>query len=578
MASNLTDELQRMTQRSGSNTGLMRTEAERASFAINVRNDIASIMYQLNTVYYELAQVLSSTQGLDALSKGISGNVVFTHIDATEADAEAYWSKDQARTRTIKETVDVLLAEIARLENEIQIALQSDEYDDTAVRSLIQGNSLDLLQLARDCMGLNYSLDGDGAANLTWSLSQAVDAIGAMFSGYVASGNTYTSTYPALSLNVLLSNVTIDTTLAQSVITGLPADLGYIRAFIGMSSSGPEMPMFSTYGGSLNTITDGDSLEESIWKLDQLVPAVIAAVTMQNTYDAGSAGVAGNVQLLNAKGPIQLSDDTSSAIGTMLKWVDTGGSNKGALATRGVALFNDAFVEIQELGANPTAQAGAGRYNCRPDATSAKSEAFFQNDVIGDGNAQLTRDGIVKELEVGHTTVRPDDWNIVTGGGVSGPVAVTQAYTGSDMITRSLDYDATTQEYAYSSIPIPMDENGNMPTRVKLVGHYILKPLGGYPGGTGVAFGVQISDSVQNSTLPTKTVVNPGWRPIVSGNAVGLSGANVNNVVVIEFLTQTLTTAPLGLLNVKHSRLVSDPADNWDDDVGLIVMHAIWYR
>lgn len=571
MASKLTDELQSQVQRSGTNTGRMRTEAERASFATNVRKDIASIMYQLNVVYKELVGVLSSEQDLNALDYGLSGNVIFTHIRATAADATAYWSEDQVRARTIKETIDVLLAEIARLENEIQAALDSDVYDDAELRGLIQGNSLDLKQLAHDTMGPQYTLDGDGLPNLTYSISQILDAIGVFFAGYVASGNTYTSTYPALSLVVKLSEITIDTTLAQSVITGLPTDLGYIRDFIGMDTSGPEMPNYSGYGGSLNDISDGDSLEEAIWKLDQ----ASSSVTIQGAYDAGGAGVAGVLQLLNAKGRISIKDDTGSPLVTLLEWIDTASAAVGVLRDTGIDLEPNRWLAFKQSGVDPAAVAGQGRLATRPDATSAKTELHYRSSAGADPITQVTRDGIVKELDIGHSTVRAADFQKYAAD--AGPSL--DVYEMTDFVVQMLNFDSTTLEKVYSQIPIPQDEQGNRPTRVKFIGHFLLGPNGGgYPGGTGVAFEIATSDNVGIGVIAHKTLIDPGWQtPVVQFDNT-LGAGQVDNLVVLEWPTTVLANNSLGVLNLRLNRDPANANDSWDDDCGLLMLHAIWYR
>ena len=457
MPGKLTEEVQTLVQRSGTNTGGMRTEAERASFAANVRKDIAAIVYQLNTVHKTLVEVLSSEEGLNALEFGLSGNIMYTHIQATEADADAYWSDDQARARTIKETIDVLLSEIDRLENELQQALDNNEYDDTDVRALIAANDLDLEQLAKDSMGPNYSLDGDGEANLTYSLSQALDALGAFFTNFPGTGNTYATTYPTITLTVNLSDINIDTTLAQATITGLPTDLANIRTFIGMNDSADTGPDYTPDGGAgpLKVVANGDPLETAIYKLDQ-----------------ASGGV---------------------------------------------------------------------------------------------------------ELEIGHTAIYAHDWNKTFA--AAGPsIGLTEWAVPNTMVLRTLDFDDQVQEEAYATVPIPQDENGDRPTRFKVIAHMVLKPVGGYPGGAGVMMGISSSSIPGINPVGNKTIINPGWQGNVGVSQTGLTAGNQDNLLVFEFATTTLASNPLGLLNLRLSRLVGDVADDWGDDVGLIVAHVVWYR
>ena len=270
MANKLSDEIAVIVQRAGTNAGRLRTESERAAFSSSVRGDLANIIYQYNTVVYPLFNALSSETGINALDLGLCGNTMFTHISANEADATAYYDSSLSRAHTVKETIDVLLGELSRLENLIATTSATTTYDDTAVRSLITANQLDLQQIIKDAFGLTYTLDGDGVEDLPYSLSQAIDEMGAFFSGFPGTGNTYTRTYPTLSLTVLLSSIVIDTTLPQSTITDLTDDLGYIRDFIGMSTTGPESPVYSDHG-AISYVADGDTLEEAIQKLDAAV-------------------------------------------------------------------------------------------------------------------------------------------------------------------------------------------------------------------------------------------------------------------------------------------------------------------
>lgn len=205
----LQDQLQLLQQRTGSNAGCLTTEAERCAFVVNVRTDLASLIAQLNTVYYPLVASLSSEPNLDALDLGLSGNVIFTHVNATATSAPVYWNSSSERAKTIKETVDSILSEISTLENEIDRISVAVAYDDTAIQNQATTNALNLLQLRRDAMGANYVFGGDGNADLTYSLSQHLDALGAFFSGYPGTGNTYTPTYPALSLDIQEDDVAI---------------------------------------------------------------------------------------------------------------------------------------------------------------------------------------------------------------------------------------------------------------------------------------------------------------------------------------------------------------------------------
>jgi hypothetical protein len=267
MADQLNKVVKKIVQRTSTNTGKLRTVDERTAFSNNVRADLASIFDQLNTVYYPLVNVLMSEQTLNALDYGLSGNVIKTHITADAASADAYWDAALARGRTIKETIDVLLSEIARLENLITELSDASKFDDTEIWAELDEQNLDLAQLAKDTMGPNYTLDGDGNANLTYSVAQALDALGAFFTGWPGTGNTYTSTFPSLTLQVLLSSIVIDTTLPESTITDLTTHLAAIRTFVGMDTATDSTPDYSAHG-AVTVVSDGMSLEEAIQALD----------------------------------------------------------------------------------------------------------------------------------------------------------------------------------------------------------------------------------------------------------------------------------------------------------------------
>jgi len=576
MPNNLVDELRTLNQRSGSNSGRLATDAERAAFVSNVKKDIAALMYQHNVVSKPLFDALSSLNGANALAKGISGGVVFTDVDADAASAEAYYSPDMARARTIKETVDVLLSELSRLENELQQVVQFQAYDDSDLRSAIGVNELDLVQLATDTQGDQYTLDGDGQADLNYSLSQAIDAIGAFFSGFPGTGNTYSASYPALALSVLLSDVVIDTTIPQSAVTDLPADLGYIRTFIGMATSGPETPVYSAHSANVY-LTDGWSLEKALATLDSAIGT--GAQTLQDAYDDGGAGVAGQIKLLNTQGGIDILNDTSTAVPYLQRWIDTASDEVARVDDDRLYLRADKTLDLAVHGSDPSVTAGDGRLNARPDSVSADTELHYQNDNGSTGNAQITRDGIVKELEVGYACRRPTDFEKFAA--AAGPVQVVEEYgpAPDDMVVRTLDFDPTTAETGYTTISIPVDENGDSPTRVKFIGHFLLKPNGGaYPGGDGIQFDIKLSDSLSTRPMSNKTLINPQWDAGSTANEGGLSGANIDHVIVLDWSIVTLGNNPQGVLGVKLTRDTTDPNDDWADDVGLIELQAIWYR
>lgn len=211
----LSSDLETLVQRTNSSSALL-TKSQRIAHTSAVKDDLANVIRQLNVVYKPLVGTLASLDALEALDYGISGNVIFTHINATSASAVAYYDTGLDRARTIKETIDVLLAEIARIENSINIIANDERYDDTELRALVQQNNLDLDQIVADAFGGDYTLDGDGLADLNYSLAQIVDAMGALFTNYQSTGITYSSSYPTLSLTALGAFITVSNVTSNS--------------------------------------------------------------------------------------------------------------------------------------------------------------------------------------------------------------------------------------------------------------------------------------------------------------------------------------------------------------------------
>lgn len=250
----LTQELKKLVQRSGSNTGNLRTDSDRVRFQQNVKQDLSNIIAQLNSVYFTLAEALLSDDDFDPLDFGIAGNVIASHKNATAADSSVFFDTTRNRSKTIKESFDTIISEISRLENDIQKNFNVEPYDDTEVKNNIATNDLNLKQLRLDTMGANYTFDNDGAADLTFSISQAIDAIGSFFSGFPGTGNTYTTSYPGLSF-------------PQASVDDLTTHLNSIRTFIGMDTA-TSSTSYSQHG-PISIVTDTESLEQSIQKLDE---------------------------------------------------------------------------------------------------------------------------------------------------------------------------------------------------------------------------------------------------------------------------------------------------------------------
>jgi hypothetical protein len=152
-------------------------------------------------MYNDIITPILSTLPEEVLTAGLNGAHLPTYYEATAADSAAFYSSSLGRALTVKESIDVLISEISRIENEIGSIDEAAVYDDSALVSAVNTLEQDITQLTEDIMGANYTLDGDGSPNLSYPLSQIVDALGAFFAGYTPTGNTYSGSYPAISFS-----------------------------------------------------------------------------------------------------------------------------------------------------------------------------------------------------------------------------------------------------------------------------------------------------------------------------------------------------------------------------------------
>lgn len=359
--------LETLSQRTGSSSGALETTQERILFQDAVRVDVAAMIGQMNAVYFPLFDTLSKVVGLDALDFGLSGNVIFSHVNATAADATLYWDSTTSRARTIKESFDVMLSEISRLENDIDNNASLIVYDDTAVVATGAANTANLSQLRLDAMGDQYIFGNDGAADLTYSLSQAIDSIGAFFSGFPGTGNTYTPVYPALALAINVSDLNFDVTIAQANITDLPTHLSAIRTFVGMDNAADTAPVY----GSNTIVTDATSLETAIGALD----AAISFITTANVT-SNSAGTLGTDDFVF--GSDQLDDDGDAT------------HDNRFLFDKSTAAFRAGVATGTQWDTRGAGSFAGGTDNT---ATGANSVAFGQNNTNAGGNSSILGGG-----------------------------------------------------------------------------------------------------------------------------------------------------------------------------------------
>ena len=495
----LSEEIQTLVQRVGANAGKLRTETERAAFVANVRSDLANIIYQYNNVLRPLLASLPD----EILETGLNGAHLYTHSEASSADAIVFYSSTLARQLTIKESFDVLSSEVSRIENLITNIDTSSIYDDSALVTSVDTLEQDIAQLAEDTMGANYTLDGDGAPNLTYSLAQIVDAIGAFFAGYTPSGNTYSTTYPAISFS-------------------------------------------------------GD--------------------TLQGAYDSGSTD-AGEIELENAKGHLIIKDDPIAPLDTYLEWKDDTAASLGELNSEGLLLKTDtAAVTLSSRSTEPTVASGYGAMIVMDDGTSGDPEMHYHNSIAPDVT-QVTRDGLVKELEIGsdwitplqmqQTSTPPSRNNIVLG------VAPT-----TDMEYAAVQLPDGSVTLLYVSLARPKDEDGNFPSRAYI---QIFAAPTTNPGAGPYAYSLnlhahdtgapEIADIIGSSNNLTPLA----WALISTNtsSAINMPG-DLNRLDEHGWLVTMGSST--GLLPLKIERDSALGSDTFIGEVSILGMRITWYR
>jgi hypothetical protein len=276
--SNVSDIASTLVQRSGMTVAWTST-ASLNRFQNAIQTDIAGLIGQINTVYYPLISSLV-TDNVDVFDLGLSGNTLYSDVEATTGSGRYLYSADLNRKLSIKESIDALGTAIDSVAATTLATATTDWPGDTFLESLdafqssIDTQQANLVQLKVDTFGSEYSLNGDGIGILSYPLSQYVDALGVFFSGFPVTGNTYTSTFPTLTFSVPISSLTFDVTIAQSSITDLSTDLGSIRSFVGMATVS-ETPTYSDHG-DITYVSDGQSLEEAIQVLDEQISSVVS--------------------------------------------------------------------------------------------------------------------------------------------------------------------------------------------------------------------------------------------------------------------------------------------------------------
>jgi hypothetical protein len=107
----LSSVLDRVRQRTG--TQDLFTRSGLTAFQSAVKTDFGNIASQWNTALYPLLASIAEPSGVDALVKGLSGNTLWSDVDATVGSNSLFWSATLGRRLTIKESLDVLAVQLA---------------------------------------------------------------------------------------------------------------------------------------------------------------------------------------------------------------------------------------------------------------------------------------------------------------------------------------------------------------------------------------------------------------------------------------------------------------------------------
>jgi len=485
--------------------------------------------------------------------------------------------------------------------------------------SSIDGRLVSLTTSVNALASNTYNGSYSSSTNLTYSLAQIIDALLDLHGGSAyKTGLTYSSTV-SLSHSIPVSSLTYDALIAQTnvdksssyatlnraaSVNNLEDDLNRIRFEIATLRGGNwnddfgVAPAYDTslvslaghiadlgsgaalatnpHGlaardisdiysdfGAISIIADGTSIAVALQALDA---AIGGGNDLQGSYDAS---IAGTIDLNPAIGPLFIRDN-ATPLGTTLFAITDSASLPFFAFTASELLLAGTHVSLQKVVSDPGASANIGKLYSKDDA--GDTELFYRDNT---GNiAQLSRDGIVKELEIGRETILPNDMTKLAA--AAGPLPAVIEYGGGSSIALNVSaFDPSTVENGYTTVPVPVDENGNTPSRFKII-LYTLSDS--YVGGSGWHFDVLTSNSIGIQPVGHGTLINPGWSLVGGLSQTGLTAGDIDKVYILDFGIQTLAVSVSGLLNLKITRDVTHLDDNWDSDVGILRAQVIWYR
>jgi len=554
---NFDNVLRTLVQASGSNTGKLRTDADRASFQVNTKVDFAALFHQHNALIYPLLLALrSGPEEDDALDLGLEGRTVTTFGAATSNAATCYWDPTNKRPRSIKETIDCLIAELARIENVFSLQTELSDYDDSGLLAMIACLTLNDTQLSKDILGPQYTLDCDGNSDLPYSLARHIDEfMTQLVNGYPGAGLTFAgeAAYPSLSLTVRLSQVIIDATLPASTIEStsgpgllLTDDLAAIRTFVGMDDATDSTPDYSAHG-VIATVSDGDSLELSIQKLD------LALSTVGTDEKVGVS--------VNDTTPGYLLDKlTTTTTAVSLTEINDGGDE-------------DLQIDVADL----VGDAGAGGTHGlvpAPGAGDAASGKYLDAD-----GTWTVPTGTQPDLVMDYTTIYPGDMQAHQDHPHSIPVLdklVKGATVDIMTATKMMVFPGSEDHYLSFPVPVPRNSSGDNPTSFVVWIASMMHAAGG--GSLGLVWEAEyaLSGGVAHITEDGEAYeINggTGW----AGTDKIVTASHASNIEITEFGSQNIEgTTKTGHLHVKLGRLGTDGSDTFTGDQGMMYAQVEW--
>jgi hypothetical protein len=229
---------------------------------------------------------------LDSVYGGLSGWTLTAEPWATEDSIPALWDVTNKQPHSITGALYYLSQRIEDLTVENDEA-ELPQYDDREVKADIDCLEKNLETIYKDVYGCAYNLDCDGGKQNQFSVQTHLYQ---MFDQLIDGGPQFSiddnceDLYPAMSIYMPTSGLTYDVKIPNTEISGtcgnnLQDDLNLIHSYIGLNNC-ETSPTYSDYG-SLNYLTDGNSLEESLWDLDNAISTFSSTKTLFQAYQDG---------------------------------------------------------------------------------------------------------------------------------------------------------------------------------------------------------------------------------------------------------------------------------------------------